>query len=82
MKEKTSHDVKRGFKEPEAANYIGMSASFLRKSRMDGDRNNHAPGPAYLRVGPRAIIYLREDLDLWLEQFRQHPPRPGAVGSK
>ena len=31
-------EYKRAFKEVEAASYIGMSRSFLRQSRMNGDR--------------------------------------------
>jgi len=31
---------------------------------------NRTPGPRYIRIGSRAIRYLVEDLDAWLEQFR------------
>jgi hypothetical protein len=36
---------KRGLSEAEAAEYIGMSRSFLRQARMDGERFNRTPGP-------------------------------------
>ena len=62
---------KRSLRSREAAIYIGMSDSFLRQSRMDGDRENRTPAPPYIRIGRRAIRYLREDLDFWLEQFRE-----------
>lgn len=55
--------------EPAAARYIGMSRSFLRQSRMDGDREGRTPGPPYVKVG-RAVRYLREDLDAWLWSHR------------
>lgn len=58
------------FKENEAALYIGMSRSFLRQGRMNGDRENRTPTPPYLKIG-RSVRYLKEDLDHWLEQFRR-----------
>jgi predicted DNA-binding transcriptional regulator AlpA len=63
----TTH--KRAISEKAASDYIGMSNSFLRQSRMDGDRQGRTPGPRYLKIG-RSVRYLIEDLDCWLEQFR------------
>ena len=60
---------KRGYNEHEAAKYLGMSASFLRISRMDGDRANRTPGPNFIKIG-KAVRYLKEDLDAWLEAHR------------
>ena len=57
----------RGLSEIEAANYIGMSASFLRKDRMYGVRPGRTPGPSWVKVGKR-IIYLREGSDVCLEK--------------
>jgi len=77
--------VQRGYADPQAAAYIGMSISFLRQSRMDGDRANRTPGPPFVRIG-RTIRYLKDDLDAWLEQNRQYPannnsaPRSYSVG--
>ena len=56
--------------EIEASQYIGMSRSYLRQGRMNGDRENRTPAPPYLKIG-RSVRYLKEDLDTWLEQFRQ-----------
>ena len=61
--------VKRAYTEAEAAAYIGMSRSFLRQDRMNGTRERHAEGPSWIRIG-RAIRYLKEDLDCWLDSFR------------
>jgi len=66
---------KRSLTEREAACYIGMSRSFLRQDRMNGHVEGRTPGPAYIRIG-RAIRYLKDDLDCWLEQHRQ-PARRG-----
>jgi len=61
---------KRALTEPQAADYIGISRSFLRQDRMNGERENRTPGPRYIKVGSRAIRYLIEDLDAWLDQWR------------
>lgn len=55
--------------EKEAAEYIGMSRSFLRKDRMDGIRENRTPGPQFLKLG-KSVRYLKEDLDVWLLRHR------------
>lgn len=61
---------KRVFKEIEAANYICMSRSFLAQDRAYGTLGNRTPGPKYVKIG-RAIRYLKEDLDTWLDQQRR-----------
>ncbi len=60
----------RALTEREAAQYIAMSRSFLRQDRMNGRREGRTPGPAFLKIG-RSVRYLKEDLDKWLEKFRQ-----------
>ena len=60
----------RALTEREAAQYIAMSRSFLRQDRMNGKREGRTPGPAFLKIG-RSVRYLKEDLDKWLEKFRQ-----------
>ena len=62
----------RAFNEVDASRYIGMSISFLRQSRMDGIRESRTPGPPFVKIG-RAVRYLRDDLDTWLESYRQEP---------
>ncbi len=59
---------KRAFSEIETAEYIGMSRSFLRQSRMEGNRTNRTPAPPFIKIG-RAVRYLKEDLDNWLNSF-------------
>ena len=61
--------TRRGLSETEAANYIGMSRSFLRQARMDGKRLNRTPGPPFTKIG-RKVLYLKDDLDGWLEAHR------------
>lgn len=54
--------------DQQAAGYIGLSTSWLRQSRMTGNPE----APPYLKIG-RAVRYLREDLDVWLEGHRRCP---------
>lgn len=61
--------MKNTLTEKEAAEYIGMSRSFLRQDRMNGYRENRTPGPNFLKVG-RSIRYLKNDLDSWLNELR------------
>jgi predicted DNA-binding transcriptional regulator AlpA len=56
---------KRVLSEKEAAEYIGMSRSFLRQDRMNGTLPNRTIGPPYIKIG-RSVKYLIEDLDLFL----------------
>ena len=44
----------------EAAKYLRVSRSTLAKWRMNGD------GPAYHRLGPRLVYYIRHEVDDWL----------------
>lgn len=60
---------KRAFSEKEAAEYIGMSRSFLRQARMTGPLPDRAPAPPFRRIGPRTVRYFKEDLDDFLDQF-------------
>lgn len=62
---------KKVLTEREASEYIGMSRSFLRQARMDGQRKNRIPGPKFFKVGARAIRYRRERLDEWLDRFKE-----------
>jgi len=39
-------------------------------ARMNSDRKNSSPGPRFIRIGSRAIRYLRENLDAWPDQWR------------
>ena len=59
---------KRALSEIETAEYIGMSRSFLRQSRMEGNRENRTPAPRFIKIG-RSVRYLIEDLDNWLDSF-------------
>ncbi|WP_067253927.1 MULTISPECIES: helix-turn-helix domain-containing protein [Hyphomicrobiales] len=52
------------FDTAEAANYIGKSASWLNKTRLNGT------GPVYLKIGG-SVRYDRRDLDAFLAGARR-----------
>jgi hypothetical protein len=72
---------KRGFRTGEAGDYIGRSASWLRKKRLLGNDDPGDPGPRYLKPDSGSAIYLKEDLDAWLDQLaKRYPTRfPSAA---
>jgi predicted DNA-binding transcriptional regulator AlpA len=50
--------------EQEAAQYIGMSAAWLKKSRTQRFREM-IDAPPFIRAGAKRIVYRREDLEKW-----------------
>jgi predicted DNA-binding transcriptional regulator AlpA len=61
---------KKLFTLSEAAKYLAVSESFLRKDCCEGPRNNRTPGPDPVKVGDM-IRYTREDLDAWIDKHRR-----------
>ena len=57
--------VNRVLRTPEAAKYVGLSASTLEKLRLTG------AGPAYQKAGPKIVVYYPEELDRWLNSHRR-----------
>ena len=57
----------RILRTPEAAKYVGLSASTLEKLRLLGQ------GPAWLRLGARAVGYDIAVLDRWLDGRARRP---------
>jgi predicted DNA-binding transcriptional regulator AlpA len=56
----------RALSDAETSDYIGMSESWLRQSRM----NRNPEAPPYVKIG-RAVRYLIDDLDDWLAKRRR-----------
>lgn len=67
-------EQQRALTEIQAAEYLSVSRSLLRQSRMNGEREGRLSGPAFIKLGSRSIRYLREDLDKWLESFPRIEP--------
>ena len=70
---------KRGFKTEDAARYIGRSVSWLQKRRLRGVDDPGDSGPKYRKSSSGYAIYLREDLDAWLEHLL--PGNSSVAGS-
>jgi predicted DNA-binding transcriptional regulator AlpA len=67
--------VQRVLRTPEAANYVGLSASTLEKFRLTGN------GPPYQKAGPKIVVYRVEDLEAWLTLGRRKSTSdPGTAG--
>ena len=67
---KKSMQSQRTLSHNDAAEYLGVSVSFLRQARCYGDRVGRTPGPPYVKLG-RTVRYLITDLDRYLETHRQ-----------
>lgn len=61
--------IPRTMSETEASIYLGVSRIALRQGRSEGRREKRMPPPPFVRLG-RKILYMREDLDRWLEMNR------------
>lgn len=59
------------FTTAEAADYLGVSASFLNNHRTAGN------GPMFIRLG-RKVLYAKGDLDDFLNQNRRQSTREGV----
>lgn len=51
--------------EKQAAACLGVSLSFLRKSRSEGSPGKRTPAPNFVKVG-RSVLYRRADLETWV----------------
>lgn len=56
----------RTLTEAETAAYIGLSRSFLAKSRMQGHVADRTLAPPFIKIGNR-VRYRKDDLDHWIE---------------
>lgn len=54
--------------EKVAAERLGVSISFLRKSRCEGTRKNRTPAPPFVCVGGRRY-YRATDLRAWVDNL-------------
>ncbi len=61
--------IPRTLSESDASVYLGVSRIALRQGRSEGRREKRMPPPPYVKLG-RKILYLRDDLDHWLEMYR------------
>ena len=69
---------KKLLEEKQAAEYISMSRSYLRRSRTEGKIKNRTPGPRWIKIGLRSIRYAISDLDEWIVNFPKYDPKDGG----
>jgi predicted DNA-binding transcriptional regulator AlpA len=50
---------------PEVAEMLGVTAKTLWRWRQEGQ------GPGWMRLGPRKVVYRRDELVRWLKASRQ-----------
>ena len=62
--QKNTHELRRVLRTPSAATYVGLTKGTLDKMRCIGR------GPKFVRLGTRAVGYLIEDLDAFIEAGR------------
>jgi hypothetical protein len=68
---------RRALRTIDAARYLGVSPSLLRKMRSRGPADTLGVGPAYIRLSPSLIVYEISVLDSWLEAHALASARNG-----
>ena len=67
----TSTQASTALTEAEAAQFIGMSAAWLKKSRTKRFRGV-IDAPPFIRAGVKRVVYRVEDLETWQERHIEH----------
>jgi predicted DNA-binding transcriptional regulator AlpA len=63
---------RRALRTTDAARYLGISPSLLRKMRSRGPADPLGAGPPYIRLSPSLIVYEISVLDAWLDAHSLH----------
>jgi hypothetical protein len=63
----TQTPPRRALRTTDAARYLGVSPSLLRKMRARGPDDPLGLGPLYIRLSPSLIVYDIAALDAWLD---------------
>ena len=72
---------KAAFSDTSAANYIGVSVSWLRQKRCYGAIGKTIKPPKFVKIG-RSVRYLKSDLDAWLQSLPKYEHTTAANGGK
>ena len=56
--------------EKQAAKYLGVSLSYLRKSRSEGAPGNRTPAPPFVRLDGR-VKYKLDTLKAWVDELEE-----------
>lgn len=63
------HSLPQLLDEKQTAAYLGLSVSYLRKSRSDGGIKGRTPAPPFLKIGGK-VRYRLTDLDAWITSLK------------
>jgi predicted DNA-binding transcriptional regulator AlpA len=76
--------ARRALRTTEAAKYLGISPSLLRKMRSRGVDDPLGPGPKFIRLSASLVVYDITALDNWLDQRDavMQRQRAGAAGTR
>jgi hypothetical protein len=75
---------RRALRTTEAARYLGVSPSLLRKMRCRGHDDPLGVGPSFIKLSPSLIVYEITSLDAWLDSIAARSTqtrRPGAAAA-
>jgi predicted DNA-binding transcriptional regulator AlpA len=64
----TVDSLRRSLQTNEAARYLGVSRSLLRKMRMRAPGDPGGQGPAFIKLSPQLVVYDIAALDAWLDE--------------
>jgi predicted DNA-binding transcriptional regulator AlpA len=62
-----STPLRRALPTLDAAKYLGISVSLLRKMRARGPEDPLGQGPKFIKISPQLIVYEISELDAWLD---------------
>lgn len=72
---------RRALRTTEAARYLGVSASLLRKMRARGKDDPLGTGPAFIKLSSSLVVYQIAALDAWLDRHVERQERGTAAAS-
>lgn len=75
----TSAPLSTVLTETEAAQFIGMSPAWLKKSRTKRFRGV-MDAPPFIRAGVKRVVYRIEDLEAWQDRHLEHVGPTQSVG--
>jgi len=68
--------MRKVLRTDDAAAYVGLAAATLEKMRLRGD------GPAFVRLGCRAVGYDVSDLDRWIAERKGRNTSERSTGKE
>lgn len=68
---KPNDGPRRTLRTTDAARYLGVSASLLRKMRQRGPNDPMDHGPTHIKLSPGLVVYEISALDAWVDTHAQ-----------